>query len=95
MNTRLTAVLAGVGLAMLAASPAFADGEGYDLLQTTADDLAQQFDAVAPHYKDSAVYSRAIRLRQQAGADIRDEAYQHAIERLRTALNDIRVYPDQ
>lgn len=99
MKMRL--MTAALGLAVLAASPAFAQdpadgssGEGYDLKQTMATDLMQQFDSVAPQHKSDPGYGKAMALRKKAGVNADWERYERATEQLRDALRDIHVYPN-
>jgi len=101
MTMKMHALAAALGLAVLAAAPAFADDvadgsqDGYDLKQTMAMDLLQQFDSVAPEHKGSPGYAEAMALRKKAGVNVDWERYGRATEQLRTALNDIHVWPAQ
>lgn len=94
MITRVTAALAGFGLVFLVGSAAFAQEEGYDLRQSIATDLEQQFEAVAPQHKDSAGYAKAMALHKKAEHNIAWERYTRAAFELRSALHDIHVYPN-
>jgi len=101
---KMAVIAAAFGLAVLSAAPAFAAGsndvpdgsqDGYDLKQTTAMFLIDQFDAVAPQHKADAGYASAMELRRQAGVDFAWERYDNATEDLREALNRIDVWPNQ
>lgn len=91
------------GLAVLCTAPAFAAGndpadgsqDGYDLKQTTALFLLDQFDAVAPQHKADAGYAAAVALRRKADVDFAWERYDDATQELRDALNRINVWPNQ
>jgi len=95
MKTHLMAAATALGFMLLTGSSAFADGEGYNLKSDMASDLLQQLDAAASHHKGGAGYAPAMALRHKAVTNIRWGNNERAIEELRTALNDIHVYPDQ
>jgi len=95
---------AALGLALLSTGPALANGandpadgsqDGYDLKQTQAMDLLQQFDSVAPQHKTSPGYTAAMALRKKAGTNMDWERYGRATQDLREALNRIDVWPNQ
>lgn len=98
MLTPLTAALAGLGVAAAvvsggSASAAVADAATAKAQRQTANVLAEQFDASAPHFVLSDHFEQAMALRRKARANYRHGDYGKAITELRTALNDIRTLP--